>query len=431
MTKIKWRIAQIVTIAAALGLAVQPNDARATEGYFNTGYGAIQKSLAGAGVADSEDATALAINPAGLVDVGQQFNGSITSFMPTREYTASGTQFIAPGTVQSGHGLFPIPTFAYSQQIDGESAFGVAAYGNGGLDTSYNVFNRNTLTNGVFGTGITGVDLNQAFLSAGYARRFGPISVGIAPILVVQRFNAWGLAAFESLSSDPFNVTNQGYDWAVGVGLRAGLEWNVAPGWRLGVAGATPAATTKFQSYRGLFADQGSFDAPASITAGVAWDVLPTATLLFDYKHIFYSDIAPVGNSSQIQLPLGSSGGPGFGWHDIDVFTIGAEWRVAPELTLRAGYAHNTQPIRSSDIVFNILAPGVITDSIATGFSYHLSANSAFDVAAIFAPRHDVSGQVPVAFGGGAVDLSMWQVEVTAGWSYRFETGTPTIVAKY
>lgn len=431
MTKIEWRTAKIVIIASAIGLAAQANDARATEGYFQAGFGAIQKSLAGAGVADSEDATAIAINPAGLVDVGQQLNGSITFFMPTREYTATGTQFIAPGTVKSDHDLFPIPTLAYSQQLDGVSAFGIAAYGNGGLDTSYNVLNPNTLTNGVFGGGVTGVDLNQAFLSAGYARHFGPISVGITPFLVVQRFNAWGLAAFERFSSDPIHVSNNGYNWAVGVGLRAGAQWDVAPGWRLGVAGATPAMMTNFRSYQGLFADQGSFNVPANITAGVAWDVLPAATLLFDYKHIFYSNIPSVGNSSQIALPLGSSDGAGFGWHDVDIFTVGGEWRAIPELTLRAGYAHNTNPIRSSDIVFNILAPGVITDHIAAGFSYHLSTNSAFDVAAIFAPRHNVSGPVPIAFGGGTVDLSMWQVEVTGGLSYKFDTGAPTLVAKY
>jgi hypothetical protein len=39
---------------------------------LQAGYGAVQKSLAGAGVADSEDATAIAINPAGLVDVGKR-----------------------------------------------------------------------------------------------------------------------------------------------------------------------------------------------------------------------------------------------------------------------------------------------------------------------------------------------------------------------
>jgi long-chain fatty acid transport protein len=419
-------------VVAALGLAALENDAQATDGYLQAGYGAVQKSLAGAGVADSEDATAIAINPAGLVDVGQQLNGSLTLFTPFREYTGIETGFIAPGTASSNHNLFPVPTFAYSQPLDGESSVGLAVYGNGGLDTSYNIFNPNTGTYGVFGTGLTGVDLIQTFISAAYAHRFGSVSVGVAPFVVVQRFTAWGLSALEGLSSDPTNVTNQGYNWGVGIGVRAGAQWNVVPGWRLAVAGATPAATTDFQSYRGLFANQGSFEAPANITAGVAWDALPALTLLFDYKHIFYSDIASVGNSSVIPMPLGSSGGPGFGWHDIDVFTIGGEWRAVPSLTLRAGYSYNTSPIHSSDIVFNILAPGIVKDHIAAGFSYNMADHTSFDFAAIYAPRNQLSGHVPAAFGGGTVNLSLWEFEATAGVTIRFNTGAAApVVAKY
>ncbi len=95
-----------------------------------------------------------------------------------------------------------------------------------------------------------------------------------------------------------------------------------------------------------------------------------------------------------------------------------------------AGYAHNTNPIRPSDIVFNILAPGVVTDHIGTGFSYQLTENSALDLAAIFVPRHKVSGPVPPTFGGGVVTLSMWQFEVTGGFTYKFGTSGP-LIAKY
>ena len=45
--------------------------ALATEGYFQPGYSAIQKSLAGSGAANPEDAMTLAINPAGLTSVGR------------------------------------------------------------------------------------------------------------------------------------------------------------------------------------------------------------------------------------------------------------------------------------------------------------------------------------------------------------------------
>ena len=80
----------------ALVLAAS-SSARATDGYFLSGYGATQASLSGAGVANSTDAMAMTLNPAGLVDVDRQFQIGLSLFAPTRGYDASGTIFVAPG----------------------------------------------------------------------------------------------------------------------------------------------------------------------------------------------------------------------------------------------------------------------------------------------------------------------------------------------
>lgn len=86
-------------------------------------FGAIQKSLAGAGVANSEDATAIAINPAGLVDVGQQFNGSI--FVP--RHNVSGP---VPAAFCGGSVTLSLEEFAagWSYRFDSTAAPLVAKY---------------------------------------------------------------------------------------------------------------------------------------------------------------------------------------------------------------------------------------------------------------------------------------------------------------
>ncbi len=89
---------------------------------------------------------------------------------------------------------------------------------------------------------------------------------------------------------------------------------------------------------------------------------------------------------------------------------------------MRAGYAHNTNPIKSTDVTLNIIAPGVVTDHITGGFSYQLNKNYTFDFAGAYVPRHRVSGPVPAGFGGGDVELSMHQYQFTAGLTYRFDT---------
>lgn len=57
-------------------------DAGATEGYFFDGYGATQTALSGAGVANSTDAMAMTLNPAGLVNVDRQFQLGASLFFP-------------------------------------------------------------------------------------------------------------------------------------------------------------------------------------------------------------------------------------------------------------------------------------------------------------------------------------------------------------
>jgi len=86
----------IAGAAAALGLTVLASGANATQGYFQAGFDAVQKSFAGGGVADSETATSIAINPAGLFDVGQQANIGLTFLTVWPEYSAIDTGFITP-----------------------------------------------------------------------------------------------------------------------------------------------------------------------------------------------------------------------------------------------------------------------------------------------------------------------------------------------
>jgi long-chain fatty acid transport protein len=443
-----------VTVISFAGGAAQ-----ATEGYFQYGYGARQGGLAGAGVADSRDAMALSLNPAGLVNVGRQWQFGASLFMPFRSYDAtqgaSVFSFVPAGSFDSNQNYFVVPNIAYNNPIDLDSSWGVAIFGNGGMNTNWPAMaNTNgACTNappfgfggsaGVWCAGPSGVDMMQAFIALGYARRFGALSVGISPVLAIQRFKIWGVDPFKAVSSDPAHMTNNGYDWSYGGGVRVGFEWSVMPNVRIGFSGQTPMWMTKFDKYAGLFAHQGNFDIPANLTAGIAWDVMPTFTVMVDYKHIFYGSIDSIANPSFMpgaapgftpscvpQYCFGADQGAGFGWHDVDVVKIGAEWRASPMWTYRVGYAHNTNPIKPQDVTLNILAPGVVTDHITGGFAYKPDANQTFEFAAAYAPSHSVTGNeiLPVNFGGNTGDtntISMHQWQFTLGYTYEFAAAQP------
>jgi long-chain fatty acid transport protein len=399
--------------------------ASATEGYFQTGYGTIQKAQAGAGVANPEDAMTLSVNPAGLVSVGNQFNMAFTLFSPSRDVTAAPGGMIAPGKTSSDSNYFLMPNMAYSRQIDSQSAWGVAIYGNGGMNTNYPAMPRALAdcgvagATGVFCAGRAGVNLEQMFITFGYARKFGDVAVGIQPIIAMQKFRAGGIMSFAGFSSDWLNLSNRDNDYAFGAGVRAGIEWTIQPGFRLGLTGTTPIWSTKFDKYKGLFADQGGFDIPGSVSAGLAWDATKDLTLMLDWRHIFYSQVGAVGNTSTTMAPgsLGTSGGPGFGWADVDAFSIAASYKATKDLTLRAGYSHNTNPIHSQDAMFNIFAPAVVTDHFSGGVSYKLNPNSGIELAAGYVPRASVSG---FAMGGQPIRISMEQWEASIGYTYKF-----------
>jgi long-chain fatty acid transport protein len=285
------------------------------------------------------------------VDVQDQYTLGLTAFSPDRGYWTSGPGFVAPGYVQSGRGLFPIPNGGYSQRFNQTSAWGVAVYGNGGMNTTYSADYAGQAfpspfcgKTGVFCGRNSGADLNQAFITAGYAQSFGRLSVGFAPVLAVQIFKARGLEIFAPFSSAPEQLTNHSYNWSVGAGVRAGLQYKLTDSLRLGVAGSSPIWMSPLENYKGLFANRGDFDIPANLTAGVAYDVLPTFTLLADWKHIFYSQVPSVGNSSTEQLLLGSMGAPGIGWRDINVIKVGGEHRGFDKLALRLGYSYTPIP---------------------------------------------------------------------------------------
>ena len=346
---------------------------------------------------------------------------------------ATGTVFVAPGDHNSSIPLFLIPNAAYSQPIDATSAWGVALYGNGGINAYYrSVTNFGRVcpgANGVFCAGALGVNLSQAFLEADYAKSFGAVSLGVGPVVAMQMFSAEGFGFFKGLSESPANMTNNGTDTTVGVGLHAGLEWKVNSAFRVGLSGATPTFMQKFSKYVGLLPDQGGFDIPGSVDAGVAWDVVPSFTLMLDYKGIFYRGVHADANPVNFSLQFGAAGSAGFGWSNVNVVALGAEWRATRDLTLRAGMELNNNPVHRADILGGLFAPGITKSQFSAGLSYRVSKNSEIELAGYYAPKVNVSGPeaLPPPFApmpGSNITAFLSEAQVTIGWTYHFELGT-------
>ncbi|HXY57103.1 MAG TPA: outer membrane protein transport protein [Methylocystis sp.] len=438
--------------------------ANANEGLELIGYGVRQKALAGADLAAPDDAMAASSNPAGIIGLPREYQFGMGFLVADRGYEAYGpVSVVAPGYVESGRPLFPIPNGGSVHPIDADSAWAEISYTNGGVNTAYSMWNFrpnvfapavagggliSLSAGGPFGGGFTGVDLEQEFFSLVYARKFGPVSIGFAPIFAAQAFNAQGLKVFAPYSSNPFHISDNGYDYSFGGGFKIGALWEPIKGFRVALAGTTPMFMTPFSKYSGLIADGGRFDVPADASAGLAYDLTPDLTAMVSWKHIFYSAVPSMSNSSFPIYPgsLGAWNGTGFGWRDVDGESFGLEWRANKQWTLRAGYQHSSSLYGSQSVTTNILAPAVTNHHATAGFSYQITKNSSIDFSTVYAFKNSVSGPEAdpyvqfLAFGffpvtvppqyrpGTTITNFAYGAEFSIGYNYKFDVGDNSFI---
>ena len=417
-------------IAAATAAALAPLAAHATTGYFAHGYGMKAKATGGVGIALPQHALAAASNPAGMAWVGNRFDLGLEWFMPDRGAEITGNIFPGVNGTYDGNGTssFLIPEFGYNRVLNQNWSLGVAVYGNGGMNTTY----KTNPFGGFGGTGEAGVDLMQLFIAPTLAWKSGNHSFGVSLNLAYQRFEANGLQPFDNpfVTSSPGNVTNQGYDDSTGYGVRIGWMGQVSPSVTLGATYQSKTSMSKFDKYKGLFANQGEFDIPENYGVGIAWKASPTLTIAGDIVAINYGDIPAVGNPVDCLFAgacqLGGTNGPGFGWQNTTVYKLGVTYELNPSVTLRAGYVTLAQPIPQSQTFFNILAPGVVEDHITLGATWKMGTNGELTVMYMHAFESTVSGQgsippgPPPGFGGGEANLRMSQdsLGIAYGWKY-------------
>ncbi|CAN4274154.1 FadL Long-chain fatty acid transport protein [Methylophilaceae bacterium] len=404
----------------ALSLLTAAANASATDGYFAHGYGVKSQGMGGVGIALPQDAIAAASNPAGMGLIGDRMDVGMTWFRPQRQSEITGN---AGGSAVNGiyqandRENFFIPEFGYNRQINSEATLGVSVYGNGGMNTDY------SRAVPLLGTSPAGIDLIQLFVAPTATWKVTPNNtLGVTLNLAYQRFKATGLENFVGASTAGSNLTNNGYDSSYGAGLHLGWIGQLNEAVSLGATYQTKTYMSKFDKYSGLFAEQGDFDIPSSYGLGLAIKATPALTLAGDVQRINYSKVASVGNASLSNLGngLGADNGAGFGWRNVTAIKLGASYAYNNALTVRAGYNHSSQPIRSNETMFNILAPGVVQDHLTFGASWALSKQAELSLAYMHAFEQSVqgSGSVPNSYGAGEVNLNMHQdsLGIAYGW---------------
>ncbi|NOZ37750.1 MAG: porin [Gammaproteobacteria bacterium] len=401
-----------------------PVTVSATNGYFPIGYGTNSRAMGGTGIANPVDSLAPASNPAGVAFVGTRIDVGAEFFNPPRKVAAANGEFnfqtpnVGASNVReakSGSNLFLIPAMGGAYKFNRKMSIGFAAIG-AGANTRYNADENFFQLTGVppnqpYGT--LGVQLIQMQMLPTISYRLKPNhAIGLSLALGVQQFRAYGLGNFGTpgseadfqFSSDDSNLTNRGNDYSYGAGIRLGwLSHFYKKKFSVGAFYASRVYMTRFKKYKGLFAEQGSFDIPETYGIGIAFRPRQSITVAADITRILYSDVKSIGNKHPTQslgdvctrpidadpvncqpgntpVPssraFGADNGFGFGWKDQTVYKIGLRYQFNDKLTLRAGYNYAKSPIPDNQLLFNLLATAIVEQHYTAGASYALSKNS-------------------------------------------------------
>nr|VFJ90851.1 MAG: long-chain fatty acid transport protein [Candidatus Kentron sp. H]VFJ91880.1 MAG: long-chain fatty acid transport protein [Candidatus Kentron sp. H]VFJ98537.1 MAG: long-chain fatty acid transport protein [Candidatus Kentron sp. H] len=395
--------------------------AQATNGFFANGVGTKSKGMAGAGVALAQDALSGGLNPANLawletrMDVGGMLLIVDTGFTAEESGSTTGGT-VPPGEHHSNMDLFLIPQFAYNHRLDEKSTVGVVTVLNG-LSTEYDAALFSSFDTGA--TDPSGVDFYQAMIHVPYSRKITEkLALGVAPILGIQAMRFRGFESFESISAHTEDLSNNGFDFAFGLGVSGGLNYRVNDRLSLGLGVQSQVNMTKFHDYQGILAEEGNLDVPEAFQVGVAFQATPRLTLAADYQRIYYSNVTTIANSTTT-AELGSDDGMSVGWEDARVAKFGVQWQYDQDTVLRAGYSHCNQITPDEHGPFSLVAPAVGTNHFSIGLTKQLNNGHEFSVSLTHAPEKELDGTNSLdSDQADTLEMEQTELEITYGWRF-------------
>ena len=170
---------------------------------------------------------------------------------------------------------------------------------------------------------------------------------------------------------------------------------------------------------------------PASFGFGVSYKATDCLLLAADVEYLMWENAFDKmtlklknGNNSNINKMMGNAGTFNIefpmNWENSLMIKIGGEYSATKELTLRLGYAYNSNPVPQSTI-FPIF-PAVVENHVMAGASYKVSApltiNAAFEMALNNSVTASNPSLIANEFDGSTSELSTWFMHV--GVSYAF-----------
>lgn len=391
--------------------------AHATDGHFLHGVGAINQSMGGVAFAVTESlfGTYYA-NPAGLTKYqGVQIEFGFEMFKADRTVSSEYGPF--SGATRSKSEFVPIPAMAFSAQVNEKLVVGLGGLGIGGFGVDYpSSLNNPVLSPRPNGFGQTYSDFSLLKFTPAMAYKVSDnVSVGFAgnlswASLAIDPMAAASPAVSPGPDGTPMTMDDQAFysraaaaDGAFGFGFQLGVLWDINEMASLGVAYGSPQWFQDFE-FNSMYENPNlqnfgwprdiSFrlDVPAYFGAGVALNPGPDTVIGFDWKYIFYENTKGFELANP-DMPFDQTGAvTGFGWQNINVFSVGIQQTFADWVKVRAGYNYSDNPIPDDLSFFNVPAPAIVQHHLAFGMGLQLVPQMSLDFGYYHVFKNDISG---------------------------------------
>ncbi len=437
---------QVFGVALAGLVAVVAGTGWATNGMDLEGYGPVAFGMGGASMAYDNGTAGMANNPATL----SLIEDGVTRMDVALGFLGPDVSASMPGmpTAKSSADAYFMPAFGLVTR-KGAWTYGLGVFGQGGMGTTYSDSSFLAANSGselrsevsvarviaplsyqvteALSVGGTldliwgGVDIKMAMPAAQ-----GMALVSGMPTLPLPQLGETDYMRFDFADDSQFTGAAKGVGVDVKVGalyainskLRIGATYHAQP--ELGDLEAKEASLSFGSMMTGQQAGQvtgkvkvNDFRWPAMAGVGVACDVRDDLLVVFDVRHILWSDVM-----KSLSMSFTADGGAGSismdlpqNWEDQTVYMVGVQYSPTESLALRAGYNYGENPV--PDETVNPLFPAIPEEHYTFGVGYTVSKQHTIDGAVSIVPEKTVTTPQ-------GMEISHGQVGVQVMYSYLF-----------
>jgi len=400
------------------------------------GFGPINSSMGGAGVALPEDSLdALGFNPA-LLTAAQGNQISFTTEFFKDDIKIHTTYGFLAGDAHPSSQVTIAPSFGWMLRDPSKKlALGFGLIAVAGFGTDYPQDNASILfaqPPAGFGRIYTGYQVTKVPIAFGF-QATPKLSVGASLNVYVGQFYV------APLPDGTFDTAANGDRWYPEAGkpsqryaaaAQLGVYYQATPMVSLGASVTTPQNYSPYE-YNSTIAD------PSSRSYGIA------RTLSYDLDGpmvvSFGTGLKSPNKKMQIAIDgmftkykgvhgFGSDGGivngiiEPFGWRNVWTVKAGLQEQVTDKLTVRAGYNYSQMPLRGEVVISATGAPATFQHHITGGFGMQIFPFLSAEAAAYYVPRQHVTGPFPDINNNvlGTLDESNRLISGLIGLNFHF-----------